>query len=362
MTDIFRLAQTVTCHAWNADGTKIAVCPNSNEIHIYAKTGVGSYKLEHVLTEHDQVVTGIDWGKSKNRIVSCSQDRNAYVWTFENGKWKPVLVILRINRAATQCKWSPQENKFAVASGAKLVSVCYFEEDNDWWVSKHIKKAKSTILTLDWHPNNVLLATGGTDKRVRVFDASIKGVDKSRGPSPFPEGQFGDELLGVDSPAGGWVQATRFSPNGNVLGFVCMDSTVNFVDLAGSKQVVSIFWDSLPFVDGLFINDSTFVAVGHDNTPVSFTFSGGKAAVGKKLDKEAGSTLAKAAEAAQKAAPSALKGFQDKVDKGAASGNKSLETVLKTEHQNSINCAQKYPKGGFSTSGMDGAICLWANP
>jgi actin related protein 2/3 complex subunit 1A/1B len=78
------------------------------------------------------------------------QDRNAYVWTQQsvsNGlRWKPTLVILRINRAATCVRWSPLENKFAVGSGARLVSVCYFEKDNDWWVSKHIKKPfKSTV-------------------------------------------------------------------------------------------------------------------------------------------------------------------------------------------------------------------------
>jgi len=61
-------------------------------------------------------------------------------------RWKPTLVILRINRAATCVRWSPFENKFAVGSGARLVSVCYFEKDNDWWVSKHIKKPfKSTV-------------------------------------------------------------------------------------------------------------------------------------------------------------------------------------------------------------------------
>ena len=38
------------------------------------------------------------------------------------------------------------ENKFAVGSGARLISVCYFDPDNDWWVSKHIKKPiRSTI-------------------------------------------------------------------------------------------------------------------------------------------------------------------------------------------------------------------------
>lgn len=39
------------------------------------------------------------------------------MWTFENNKWKPTLVILRLQRAATFVQWSPKEDKFAVASG-----------------------------------------------------------------------------------------------------------------------------------------------------------------------------------------------------------------------------------------------------
>jgi len=86
------------------------LCPNNNEVHIYKKQG-NDWVQEAVLAEHDQVVTGLDWAPKTNRLVSCSQDRNAYVWTFEQGRWKPTLVILRINRAATQVKWSPNGKK-----------------------------------------------------------------------------------------------------------------------------------------------------------------------------------------------------------------------------------------------------------
>lgn len=75
---------------------------------------------------------GIDWAPESNRIVSCASDRNAYVWTLKDGAWKPTLVLVRINRAATCVKWSPLENKFALGSGARLISVCYFEKENDW--------------------------------------------------------------------------------------------------------------------------------------------------------------------------------------------------------------------------------------
>jgi actin related protein 2/3 complex subunit 1A/1B len=96
-----------------------------------------------------------------------------------NGSWSPSLVILRINRAATCVRWSPKENKFAVGCGAKLVNVCYFEEANNWWISKHIKKPiKSTVTAIDWHPNNLLLACGSTDFKVKIFSAFIKEVDQ----------------------------------------------------------------------------------------------------------------------------------------------------------------------------------------
>lgn len=44
-----------------------------------------------------------------DKIVSCSHDRNAFVWTFNTAeaRWEPNLVILRINRAALHVRWSP---------------------------------------------------------------------------------------------------------------------------------------------------------------------------------------------------------------------------------------------------------------
>lgn len=71
------------------------------------------------------------------------------------------------------------EKKFAVGSGAQIISVCYFEVENDWWVSKHIKKPiRSTVTALDWHPNNMVLATGTADFRVRLFNVHMKEVDQ----------------------------------------------------------------------------------------------------------------------------------------------------------------------------------------
>ncbi len=45
------------------------------------------------------------------------------------------------------------ETKFAVGSGARVISVCYFEQENDWWVSKHIKKPIRSTVT--WYVTDV---------------------------------------------------------------------------------------------------------------------------------------------------------------------------------------------------------------
>jgi actin related protein 2/3 complex subunit 1A/1B len=144
--------------------------------------------------------------------LSCSQDRNAYVWRFENGKWEPTLVILRINRAATRCAWSPSEDKFAVACGERLVSICYFEQENDWWVSKHLKKHESTVTDIAWHPNSVLIATASTDGYCRVMSAFTKGVDTKEAVGAGTA--FGSKLpfgtVCKEINVGAWVQTVTW--------------------------------------------------------------------------------------------------------------------------------------------------------
>jgi len=345
------LAPCITCHAWNADGTRVALCPNNNEILIYAKSG-NNFNLEHKLTEHDQVVTGIDWAHKSNRIVSCSQDRNAYVWTLQNNQWKPVLVILRINRAATHVKWSPEENKFAVANGAKCVSVCYFEEDNDWWVSKHIKKHKSTVLKIDWHPNNALLATASSDYKCRIFSAFIKGVDGKVPNTPFGSKlPFGELFTELDCD--GWVQACKWSPSGNSLAFIGQDSTLSVADVSSGQPRAQVAkYKELPCRDLLWASEGSIVAVGHDCTPLLFQNQGGWK-FSKKLD-EGGS----GGGSAPSSSLSARKMFQNKVDRAESAS----ETTLKTKHQNCISCIQFYGRGQYSTSGLDGNLVIWNAP
>merc|ERR1711991_660623 len=344
-----RFSDTISCFCFNGDKSKLALCPNTDEIWIYAKKG-NEWEEECVLREHSQVVTGLDWGAKTNRIVSCSQDRNAYVWTFENGKWKPTLVILRLQRAATYVSWSPKEDKFAVASGAKLVCICYFEDDNNWWVSKHIKKHRSTVLSVQWHPNNVLVATASSDGHARVFSAWTKGVDKRGVVSPIPDPEkkaehFGECLLEYE--CGGFVKDVSWSPSGNLLAFAAQDSTISVADVAQGQTDPAVHkLTTLPLARCLFTSEAEVVAGGFDCEPYVFQVSSGSIKLGKALDEKK--------EQASKGT-SNLKMWQNMDKKGKA----TTEERLKTKHQNAIVDIAVVGDNKVVTAGLDGSLVWW---
>ena len=173
------------------------------------------------------IVSAIDWSPVTNKIVSCSHDRNAFVWTYqpasrdEPASWKPALVVLRIDKAAIDVKWSLEGLRFAVTSAAKCVPVCTYEVANDWWVSKMIKKKfKSTVLCCAFHPyNGQVVATGSSDFKCRIYSTFIAEVDGAT-PNAWPFEtplEFGEPYLELS--AQGWVNSVAWSPSGNVLAF-----------------------------------------------------------------------------------------------------------------------------------------------
>lgn len=184
------------------------------------------------------------------------------------------MVLLRINRAATFVRWSPSEKKFAVGSGARVIAVCYFEEENDWWISKHLKKPiRSTITSLAWHPNSVLLAAGSTDSHARVFSGYVKGIDER------PESSAWGERLPFNTVCGeymndsaGWIHDVAFSPTGDVLAFVSHDSSVTIVYPSAPDQppqaMINVSTQMLPLTSLIWHGESEIIAAGHVRYPL----------------------------------------------------------------------------------------------
>jgi len=395
-----KLVEVISCHSWNKDMTMIAISPNNEEVIIY-KTGgledVKRWEKKYILKEHGGVVSGVDWCPSTNLIATCGQDRNAYVWRFDekSDTWKPTLVILRINRAATSVKWSPLGNKFAVTSGAKCVPICQYEETSDWWISKMIKKHKSTVLSLAWCVNNKFVVTGCSDFKARIFSAYIPGLDGADdgfGEIWKKQHDFGEVLHEFDITKS-WVNSVSWSPNAFRLCFAGHGSNLHFVQiLSGSDHLIqSINLKSLPFMEIRFLSDNTLVAVGFDNTPNIFSVTGGgdvdpvwsftdicdkdskdiKATSPSKTTTP--STTTTTTTGPNKSAfASAHKLFQASATHGHSISNTGVQSgkkepvskppvVAYTRHTNTINQVFLNPNDSskFITSSLDGRVLFW---
>ncbi|KAK3948633.1 WD40-repeat-containing domain protein [Pseudoneurospora amorphoporcata] len=349
-------------HSFSADRQTLAIARDT-QVELYGRVG-NAFKLKDELKGHDKLVTSVDIAPNTGRIVTCSQDRNALVWEPSPTGYKPTLVLLRISRAATFVRWSPSEAKFAVGSGDRVIAICYFEEENDWWVSKHLKKPiRSTITSVAWHPNSVLLAAGSTDAHARVFSAFIKGTDQRPEPSPWGERLPFNTVCGEFlNNSAGWVHAVAFSPSGDALAFAAHDSSVTVVYPSAPEQppkaVISINTQLLPFMSLFWNGETEIIAAGYDCE--AFRFQGG----------EQGWQLAGTLEKVKAGRPglggedreeSALNMFRQMDLKGKVTKD---DTQLKTVHQNTVTMLRPFEESGgrvtkFSSSGVDGRVVIW---
>ena len=223
-----------------------------------------------------------------------------------------------------------------------MIAVCYFEEENDWWVSKHIKKPiRSTVTTVAWHPNSVLLAAGSTDAHARVFSSFIKGVDAR------PEAGVWGERLPFNTVCGeylnnsaGWVHAVSFSPNGDALAFAAHDSSITVVYPNGADQppraIVSVSTQLLPFMSLIWNGESEIIAAGYDCEAYRFKGSEGGWQLTGSLESKGRPGLGAARE------ESAFNMFKAMDLKG----NTKDDTQLKTVHQNTISTIRVYESSG----------------
>lgn len=362
------LATNMVVHAWNGDYSQLAVAPNTNEVWIFETNksdDPSTWTKIHTLDEHEGFVSGIDWHGESNTIVTCGHDRNAYVWEYKDGKWEHGLVILRISRAATSVKWSPDGKKFAVTSGAKAVPVCTFVDKQNWWGAKHIKGYKSTIVSLAWCVNNKFIVTGSTDFKCRIHSAFMASIDPSEDDGfgeVFPKQHEFGEMLAEFDQAKSWVNAVAWSPDGFRIAFSGHAGTMHFVQISDIENVQTLQTPKLPMVDIKFLGNDAIVAAGFDLNPTIFKAGGDSTSPSWSLvgvcDDEKGMGKAEKKSDEKRAAFSKFQGIATRgEEKSGGGGGETL--AYKTVHQNTITCIQYLGDGRISTSGIDGRVLFW---
>jgi len=263
-----------TCHCYGPNG-ELCVA-SDNKLFIYDVSGSKAIQTA-TLKAHKHRVTGVDWNKAENRILSCGEDRNAYVWNLtEEGEWRPSLVVLRVNRAALCCKWAMSGKKFAVGTSARSIMICSYDDEHDFWVAKSIRKPKSAVTCLAWHPSDLLLAAGGTDFKCRVYNVYDPEVDENAEAASALYSnikKFGT-ILG-EFPSLGYVNGCAFNDEGNQLVYTSQSAQVSLITFTGdggtedtTKQI-----NALPFNSVIFVKD-LIIGGGHDGKCYKFQVDG----------------------------------------------------------------------------------------
>lgn len=286
-----RLDESLFCHALSSDDTILAASTNET-ITLYERNPSNDWQKNDVFSGHEQTVSGLDWAPSEHgeRLVSCSYDRNSYVWTKKNDPsnnndiqtWQPELVITKLTRAGLCVKWSNNGLKFAIGSGEPSICVCYHDKKRDLWAPKLIKKGHSSSITsLAWHPSDALLLTTSTDGTCRIFCASLPAMDTSESLPPLVSGgggkKFGDCLLELPTKCG-WGLAVAWSPSGTSFAVACQeglfiitgfDTSVTDADVLKAQLIrQDVKLPGLPLKCIRFFSENVIVGGGFDYKPL----------------------------------------------------------------------------------------------
>jgi len=257
-----------------------------------------------------------------------------------------------------------------------VVPICYFEETNNFWVSKMIDKEPgskeptststqhgSTVTAVTWHPSAPVVATASTDYRCRIFSAFLKNLDAKDAATPWGSpARFGTLLYTFE--AHGWVLDVAFSAAGDTLALSAQNSSVTLVDVAAAAAgaadaAQTLRLSELPLTKLLFLADGTLVGAGHCFSPLVFKRVGDVWAPPCKL---------RACKGLQKeesliSAPRRM--FQAQVTTGRSESASSL-AALDTVHQFPVCGLQHFNStvgatpAEFTSSGLDGRIVGWS--
>lgn len=166
--------------------------------------------------------------------------------------------------------------------------------ENNWWQCKHIKRPlRSTVTTVDWHPDNKVLVAGSTDYKVRIFSAFISDMEDAPGNGPWGHSNTLGTLLAEfqNTPnggkkkylfinnisknlfimfvnnfffflhLGGWIHSVAFSPCGNKICWVAHNSSICIADATKGNAVIRLYTEHLPFLSCVWMGSNSIVAV-----------------------------------------------------------------------------------------------------
>lgn len=182
--------------AWSPDGTQIAVGQSNATIAVW---DAQSAELLFTLSGHQEEVLALDWSPDGTSLASGSSDGSVRIWNIETQQSLRVIQDVpqnSIRRPILDVAWSADSNFVAGARDAGTITIWSVEtgERQSFYIHD------SMALTVDWHPSLNLLASGGLDGQVLVWDAASQRIQT---------------FIPADQPSMAAIYSVAWSPNGD---------------------------------------------------------------------------------------------------------------------------------------------------
>jgi WD40 repeat protein len=170
--------------------TKVALCPNTNEIWIYntnnAPNDTTKWQRIQVLREHLNPVAALDWNEKTGLLLSASTDRGVIVWeeAADIKGMKPQLAVIKETKSNVDAAWNHQGNKFCVGASSGNVFVGVFDPSQNFWVANNINGKKplhgAATVSVRFDPlSGRAVASASVDGKCYITSCYIEGVDDS---------------------------------------------------------------------------------------------------------------------------------------------------------------------------------------
>ncbi|KAI9257798.1 WD40-repeat-containing domain protein [Helicostylum pulchrum] len=154
----------------NATKQKVATAATNGAIILWDLNKIGR-KAERVITEHSRAVNRICFQPDNgNILLSASQDGTMKCWDFRDPKNGARYRFEGKSESVRDVQFNPV-SVYEFAAAFETGTIQKWDMRNpkalyDRKVSAH----NGPCLTVDWHPNGKLVASGGRDKTIKVWD------------------------------------------------------------------------------------------------------------------------------------------------------------------------------------------------
>lgn len=210
--------------AWNPDGNVLASGSCDDTIKLWC---VATGTCLQTLQGHSNMVTAVDWNRDQYRLASGSVDSTVKIWDTQTGTC--LNTLQGHTNIVFAVAWSPDGKILASGGNDQTVKLW------DGQTGKCLKTLfghNGSVYALDWSPDGQVLASGSQDQMVKLWDMRV-GSEQF---GALPSGQCLKTLQGHRA----WIWSVAWSPDGQLLASGGDDQTLRLWDWRNGQCLRSL--------------------------------------------------------------------------------------------------------------------------